>query len=202
MKFTLIALSLILSIAFFNCKNSNTNQKEAKNKPFESAMPHSASLPHTELSASDKQKLANARGKSMIPISKNDLDSMLMYSDDILHVYSFFKADDNSCKIVNDALLDLQKEVGDTTFRLIFFSLDGMENIKEINSAIRENGVTSDVFYSSDLIDLDWYSKISSNWTGKVPAVFLLNKTDGTQLFYQKNFGPEELSALIHPFIM
>jgi len=202
MNYHKIPFFLLLCILLIQCKNSNPNQKATKKDSFDSAMPHSESLPSTELSEFDKQKLADAHGKSIIPISKSELDSMLLYSDDILHVYSFFKTNDKSCQIVNDALLELQKEVGDTTFQLIFFSLDGKENFKKLNSTIREKGVTADVFFSSDLIDLDWYSKINSTWSGKVPAIYLLNQTDGTKLFYQKNFMPEELSALIHPFIM
>lgn len=202
MKLSNAFIFLIISFLFIQCKNSNPKQKAAKNNSFESAMPHSESLPQTELSASDKQKLADAQGKSVIPISKNELDSMLLFSEDILHVYSFFRAENRSCEIVNDGLLNLQKEVGDTTIRLVFFNLDGKESLRQINSAIRENGVTADVFYSSDSIDSDWYNKISPNWSGKVPALMLLNQTDGTRLFYQKNFTPEELSALISPFIM
>jgi len=202
MKFYKLVFLLSISFILFQCKNSNTNQKAAKNNSFESAMPHSESLASAELSAADKQKLANAQGRSVAPIAKSELDSMLLYSEDILHVYSFFRTGDLSCKVVNDGLLKLQKEIGDTTFRLIFFSLDGLDNLRQMNSAIRENGVTADVFYSSDLIDLDWYHKINSNWTGKVPAIYLLNQTDGTQLFYQRNFSSDELSALIHPFIL
>ncbi len=200
MKLTPFYFLALISLLFLQCKNSNP--KDTKKDSFESAMPHSKSLPSSELSMEDKQKLANAQGKSILPISKNQLDSLFLYSEDILHVYSFFNSNNPSCKIVNDALLNLQQEVGDTTLRLIFFSLDGQENLKEINSAIRENGVTTDVFYSSDLIDEDWYNKVNPKWEGEVPAIFLLNQSDGTQLFYQKNFAPEELSAVIQPLIM
>ena len=188
-----------------SCKN---NQKETPKEtpkeidPFEAAMPHGSTLPDSELSDEDKYKLANAKGKSALPITANKLDSLLQSSSDILHIYSFFKVDNIDCKIMNDALIHIQKEVGDTLIKLIFLSIDGVDELEKINVSIRESSVTSDVYYSSDILNWDWLSKINSNWSGEIPAIYLINQSDGTNLFYQKKFIKEELSVLIQSLIL
>lgn len=192
---------LISLLIICSCKN---NQKETPKEinPFEAAMPHGSTLPDSELSEEDKYKLANAKGKSALPITANELDSLLQSSSDILHIYSFFKVDNLDCKIINDALIDIQKEVGDTLIKLVFFSIDKAQELEKINVSIRESSVTSDVFYSSDILNWDWFSKINSNWSGEIPALYLINQSDGTNLFYQKKFTKEELSVLIQPLIL
>jgi len=119
-----------------------------------------------------------------------------------LHIYSFFKVDNPDCKTINDAIIDIQKEVGDTLIKIIFFSLDDKHSLEKINVSIRESSVTSDVFYSSDTLNGDWFGKIYSNWNGEIPALYLINESDGTNLFYQKKFTKEELSVLIQPLIL
>ncbi len=202
MKNHFIIIIVLLSICFSFCKNNNPKDKATKVDPFESAMPHTVTDLNSELSQEDKKKLANAKGKSAIPISKNEMDSIIQYSNQTLHIYSFFNTDSIKSMEANQIVLSTQKELGDTLFNVILFSLDKSENVNKINSFIRENDVTSEVFYSSDKLNSKWFSKIHPNWSGEVPAIFLVNQTDGTHLFYQKTFSKEELSTLIQPFIL
>lgn len=202
MKIQLLIGLLIFSFFAIQCKNNNQKQKPSKINHFESAMPHGETLTPSELSVDDQKKLAAANGRSAIEIKKNEIDSLLTYSDDQLHIYSFFHVDSAECTLVNHALLELQEEVGDTLLNLIFFSLDPPNKVDAINSAIRQKGVTSDVFFTSDKLDKRWFSQFSENWSGEVPAIYLFNQNDGTQIFYQKSFTKEELEVLIQPFII
>ena len=202
MKNHFTILVLLFSICFSFCKNNNTKEKATKVNPFESAMPHTETNFNSELSHEDKKKLANAKGKTAIPISKSEIDSMFKYSDETLHIYSFFKLDSNESLKANQTVLATQKELGDSLFNVILFNLDPAENSNKINSFIRENDVTSEVLYSSEKLNLEWFSKIHPNWSGEVPAILLVNQTDGTHLFYQKSFSKEELSTLIQPFTL
>lgn len=202
MKVFYFHLTIISLLIFSSCKNDNTNAEKAKIDPFEAATPHGKALPQSELSEIDKNKLAEAKGKSAFKISKNEVDSLFRYSNDQLHIYSFFSLDHPDCSQVNSALLELQKEWGDTTFQVIFFSIDTDKKLRAINSSIREQGVTSDVFVTSDSLDVNWFNQINPNWTGEVPAIYLVNQSEGTDIFYQKVFSKEELSAIIQPFIL
>ena len=202
MKNHFIISFLFLSICFSFYKNNNQNEKATKVDPFESAMPHTITDLNSELSQADKKKLANAKGKSAIPISKNEMDSMIQYSDQILHIYSFFSVDSLESLEANQVILATQEEMGDSLFNVIFFSLDHPNNLNKINSFIRENDVTSEVFYSSDILNSNWFRKIHPNWSGEVPAILMVNQSDRTHLFYQNTFSKEELSTLIEPFTL
>lgn len=193
---------VLLSICFSFCKNNNQKEKATKVDPFESAMPHTETDLNSELSQEDRKKLANAKGKSAIPISESEMDSIIQYSDQILHVYSFFHSDSIESIKANEVILSTQKEMGDSLFKVILFSLDQADHLPNINSFIRENDVTSDIFYSSDTLNSSWFRKMHPNWSGEVPALFMVNQSDGTHLFYQKKFSKEELSTLIQPFTL
>lgn len=193
---------LLVSICFSYCKNNSPEEKATKVDPFESAMPHTKTNLNTELSLADKKKLAHAKGKIAIPISKTEMDSLFLYSNEILHIFSFFKTDDTASVKANQVILSTQEEIGDSLLNVILFSLDPAENVHKINSFIRENDVTTEVLYSSDTLNSAWFRKIHPNWSGEVPAIFMINQTDGTHLLYQKKFSKEELSALIQPFIL
>lgn len=193
---------VFLSFCFSFCKNNNPKEKATKVDPFESAMPHTETDLNVELSLKDKKKLANAKGKTAISISKSEMDSMFQYSNEILHIYSFFKLGNNESVKASQVVLSTQKEMGDSLFNVILFSLDSAENSNKLNSFIRENNVTSEVLYLSDTLNIKWFHKIHPNWSGEVPAILFVNQTDGTHLLYQKSFSKEELSALIQPFTL
>jgi hypothetical protein len=202
MKNSFLIGLVFLSICFSFCKNNKPKDNAAKVDPFESAMPHTVTNLNSELSHEDKKKLANAKGKTAIPISKTEMGSLIQYSNEILHIYSFFKLDSVESMKANQTILATQKEMGDSLFNVILFSLDPAENSNKLNSFIRENEVTSEVFYSSDTLSSDWFRKIHPNWSGEVPAIFMVNQSDGTHLFYQKSFSKEELSTLVQPFTL
>jgi len=195
-------LFIFCLIFLISCKNSNTSKNEKQTNPFESAMPHGESLQAEELSEEDKIKLANAKGKSTIPLNENQLDSLFNQSKDYLHIYSFYKIDDPLSQNINKHLLNISKELGEETFNLIFFNIDSAEKKSEVITQIRQSGVTSDIFSPSDSMGLNWFSKINPNWLGEVPAIYLLNKTDGTNLFYQKEFSKDELLVIIQSLTM
>jgi len=194
-------LPIFLFLIFFSCKNNNNNNQKPID-PFESAMPHGESLPDAQLSEQDKSKLANAKGRSTISINENQLDSLFSNSKDILHIYSFYKVDDQNCTQLNNHLLSLQKKLGEESFDLVFFNIDPPQNKSKVVTQLRQSGVTSDIFAPSNNIDTNWFSKVNPNWAGEIPAIYLVNQSDGTSIFYQKEFTEDELMALVQPFIM
>lgn len=202
MKNSLLIGLIFISICFSFCKNSNPKEKAAEKDSFASAMPHSEMHSDTELSEEDKEKLINAKGKSAISISINEIDSLLKYSEGILHIYSFFKLDHEISIKTNQMLLNIQQTIPESSVKLILFNLDPPSKLNQLNTYIRSNNVTSEVFYTSDLMNSKWWTKFQPNWDGKLPAILLLNKTDGTQLFYQRQFNKEEFLTVLQPFIL
>ena len=202
MKKLFYQIIILSSLIILGCKNNNPNDKSEQKIDHSSAIPGANISNDVELSDEDKMTLANANGKNAEVISLKDLHAMFNHSDEQLHIYSFWKNHNLSCSEVNRTLLDIQKEMGDSTLRLIFVNIDDSSKKPLVNAFIREYGVTSNVFVTSDSLDLDWYSQIHMNWTGEVPAIYLKKKTDGVDLFYQKNFTAEELTVLVQPFTL
>ena len=199
----LFFLNLIFCLLLaVGCKNKNQNDNSTQKTDHSNAIPDALSPEDGKLSEVEKNALANAQGRQAETITIADLEAMFSHSKDKIHIYSFWKNNDRNCTEVNKALLDIQKEVGDSLARLIFINLDDASQLPLVNSFIREYGVTSNVFVTSDSLNMGWYDQIHPTWSGEVPAVYLKNESDGVNLFYQKNFTAEELTVLLQPFIL
>jgi len=202
MKKHFYQIIILSSLIFLGCKNNNPNDNSEQKIDHSTAIPDGISPDEGELSDADKKALANVPGKKAEVISMKDLSAMFDHSEEQLHIYSFWKNQNSNCAEVNKTLLEIQKEVGDSTLRLIFVNLDDSTQKSKVNSFIRENGVTSNVFVTSDSLNVDWFNQVHMSWAGEVPAIYLKNQTDGVDLFYQKNFTAEELTVLVQPFTL
>ena len=190
------------SCFYLGCKNKNTNGNSSQKIDHTKAIPHTTDSQNGQLSAADKNALANAQGKEAELVSVEEMEEMFNHSTEMLHVYSFWKNNNSFCDETNKALLKIQEMVGDTSIRLIFVNIEGPSNISHVNAFIREHNVTSNAFGTSEILNVDWYNQIHPSWSGDVPAIYLKNDTDGINLFYQKNFSEEELMVLIQPFTL
>ena len=202
MKKLLYQIIILCVLLNWGCKNNNQSDNSEQKVDHSTAIPDGSSVTDAQLSDADKMTLANVNGKNADVISMKDLNAMFEHSDEQLHIYSFWKNHNLNCTEVNRTLLEIQKEVGDSTLRIIFVNLDDSSKKPLVNAFIREYGVTSNVFVTSDSLNIDWYNQIHMSWSGEVPAIYLKNKTDGIDLFYQKKFTAEELSVLIQPFTL
>ena len=202
MKKLLFQIIILFSLIILGCKNNNQSENSEQKPDHSAAIPDGTSTKDNQLSDADKVALGNANGRDADVISLNYLQEMFDHSDEQLHIYSFWKSNNANCTEVNRTLLEIQKEVGDSTLRIIFINLDDKSKIPLVNAFIREYGVTSNVFVTSDSLNMDWYNQVHMSWSGEVPAIYLKNKSDGIDLFYEKKFTAEELSVLIQPFTL
>lgn len=186
--FLKIILCLLLIIG---CKNKNPNDNSTQK------VDHSTAIPDAPSTTSLNLPIQKAE-----IITLTDIKAMFSQSKDQVYIYSFWKSQNLNCEEVNKTLLEIQKEVGDSTMQLIFINLDDASKVPLVNKFIIENQVTSNVFATSDTLTMDWYDEIHPTWEGDVPAIYLKNESDGTDLFYQKKFTSEELTVLLQPFII
>ena len=187
---------ITLFALLFSCNNTSKTEKKEID-PFEAAMPHGKSLPDQELSEADKLKLAKAIGKSVQEISFKTLLEKLEDPSGKLSIINFWKLDCASCKTTNLNLQKIQHELGNDKLNLSLVNLDSTRNKEAINAYIRANNLTADVFLLKENRPVDWEKKIVRSWDGKLPAFYLINKHDGTDLFYQQEMSYGELFAVI-----
>ncbi|MEL6639466.1 MAG: hypothetical protein AAFW73_14070 [Bacteroidota bacterium] len=170
--------------------------------PFETALPHGTSLPSTELSPEDVQKLATANGRRVDSLRLDSLARMINGLGEGLHILNFWRIDCPECLSLSQRLSDLRQAQEPERFALHLINLDELEALPQVVASIRAQGLSEPCSILVQDSTQQWTDLVQLNWAGSLPALLLLNNTEGIRLFYQKNFSREELQALIAPFTL
>lgn len=202
MKYKLFYLLSLLSIFYVISCNSSDNSSQVNDQyepidSFESALPHGASLPESEMSDEDKLKLGKAVGKKAILISVDSLLEIIENDSSGWCLYTFWNLECESCLELNNSLNELIKlpEI-ESHIRLKYVNTINLYPDR-VNAYIREKGIVEDVFtLPTNKLD-NWTNKIDAKWNGDLPALLLINNYDGTRLFYPQSFSKDELLAIL-----
>ncbi len=199
MRFILAILSLFLCLS--SCKNDKTPEKIDYDNidPIDAARPNGVVLPSQELSAEDKIKLAMAKGRTASPISVDSLVAKINNSSEKLFVYHFWKMDKPDCLKMNKRLSKLSHEISTKKLYIELINLDDTTRLNQLNTYIREENITlNTVQVDTKAENFSLIEKtFKLRWNGEVPALFLINHSNGTNLHYQKAFEYDELYAII-----
>jgi len=191
-KFFLFLFTIVCTL--FACSNSNSSNQ---NPDFASALPHADALPNkADLSEADKQKLANAKGKSVEEIQVSDIEQMFDAAQNKLHIFSFWKLDCKQCVEMNSHLETITHEVVEDKLKVVFINVDEISDKAKINTYIRSKGITNEAYILKNIKE-GWADGLHEDWDGKLPALFLVNETEGIILFVQRNLKKEELMRMI-----
>ncbi len=192
----------IAFLFIFSCSTEKKKDKSKISDPFETALPHGKSLPEEELSLEDQQKLQTASGREVSLISMDSLTNMMDSLTDGLSLINFWSFDCKECPANNRLLEQVQSDLGETVLQIRHVNVDDLETLPQINASIRAQGLINDCYLLQTDSLYNWSSSIQGNWSGELPAIVLLNQSEGIRLFYQKAFRKEELMALLQPFTL
>ena len=177
-----------------------------RNQPSEaainSAIPHGDTLQTIELSKADQVKLANAIGRQSKPIRFEQLKELMDTPQEILFIYNFWKLDCSECTQLNEKLQQMIDD-SDYPIKLILVNLDFASQTTAVNTYIRAENIFCEVMQLEIPFDQkNWQQQLINAWDGKLPATLFLRKGEGIDLFYQYNFKPEELRAIVDPLLL
>ena len=193
-SFRTIQLAILFgfSVLVLACSGGNS-------QPDLSAVPHAEALPSSELSASDKQKLLNASGKSIEIINMTDMQNMLSASTNKLYIYAFWHTACKSCLRNLNNLKEINNKFGSDKIKVIAVNVG--DKPETANLFIRSENIAFDT-YKLKIKSDNWYTMLDENWDGAVPAVFMVKKSEEIFLKYYKSMGVSELDAIIQTLII
>ncbi len=85
----------------------------------------------------------------------------------------------------------------DQKVRILLVSLDSPKDLNEtLIPYLQKNKITSEVVLLDAPNPNKWLDKISTEWSGTIPATLIIN-TNGDRKFFEKEFNYDELSILI-----
>lgn len=155
------------------------------------------------LSAEDRAKLANATGKSVIPIEIDALATKINGATGKLHLFCFWNLENPNSVAMLKSVDALSTKFDSTKLHITFVNMPGRQTMEAINLFIRENQL-SDETLILEKADVSFFAKrIRKDFTGvtNLPVLILANKADETMQFYNRSMDEKELSAIIQPLL-
>ncbi|ERM84102.1 hypothetical protein P872_00910 [Rhodonellum psychrophilum GCM71 = DSM 17998] len=84
----------------------------------------------------------------------------------------------------------------DPEVELMFISLDDGNKTQRVQEFIQKRGIKAPVFLLDDVDYNKWIDKVSSNWSGAIPATLFIS-ADGTRFFHEGELNEKQLKYLI-----
>lgn len=96
----------------------------------------------------------------------------------------------------------LQNRFPGSKLKVILVSLDLKSQLDtRLRPFVKKYGLTSSVVWLDEPDGNTFIDKVSTSWSGAIPATLILNNSNGTQLFYEKQFQNSELETIIQKII-
>jgi hypothetical protein len=155
------------------------------------------------LTSEDREKLANAKGKTVQPIEIDALAAKINNATGKLHLFCFWNLESVNSVSTLKAVNSLSAKFDSTKLQIIFVNMPGRQTMEAINLFIRENQL-SDETLILEKADVSFFSKrIKKEFTGVtgLPVIILANKAEETMQFYNRTMDEKELLAILQPLM-
>ena len=198
MKELIYLFSLIFILA---CGESAP--QESPVDPMNAALPHGESMEKTELSPEDKNKLLEAKGRTVVPISFEALRSKMEIEEPRLQIFNFWSLSCKECLQLNQLLTKFSSEMGSDKINLVLINTNASDSKDKINIYLREQNIISEAYHLEGINNNDqWKKALVPKWEGDLPATVFLNSKEEINILYQNPLTYEELEAVIAPLIL
>ncbi len=152
---------------------------------------------------SSKHTETVVEGKYTIPVYNFPAFEERMYPEkgnDTLYVFNFWATWCAPCIKELPNFEQVGKELSAQKVKVILVSLDFKSKIKsQLIPFLQKKQIASEVVVLSDPDANSWIDKVSSAWSGAIPATLLVQ--NDRRAFYEKDFTYEELTSLITKFL-
>ncbi len=87
----------------------------------------------------------------------------------------------------------LQQNHGDKPLRVLFVSLDAKKNHGNVSKFVQEKGFKSEVILLDERNEQEFIPKVSTEWSGAIPATLFVNTEKGVRIFKEREFDYRQL---------
>jgi thiol-disulfide isomerase/thioredoxin len=130
---------------------------------------------------------------AQIPIMTFDeFEPHLHKNNDTTYVINFWATWCKPCIEEIPAFEELNRKFSDQPVNVLMVSLDFVRNLNSrLIPFIEKNNMKAEVILLNDPKSHIWIEKVSSNWTGSIPATIIYNRNKRS--FYERTFTYDEL---------
>ncbi len=142
-------------------------------------------------------------GGYTIPVyNYQQIESLFLPSadNDTTYIFNFWATYCSPCIKELPYFDQVGKEFGDKKLKIVLISLDFKFRIENgVIPFIKKRNIQSQVIVLSDPDTNTWIDKVSSTWTGAIPATLIVK--GNLKEFYEKSFTYDELRLLTIKFL-
>jgi thiol-disulfide isomerase/thioredoxin len=130
---------------------------------------------------------------AQIPVMAFDeFEPHLHKTNDTTYVINFWATWCKPCIEEIPAFEELNRKFSDQPVKVLMVSLDFVRNLNSrLIPFIEKNNMKAEVILLNDPKSHIWIEKVSSNWTGSIPATIIYNRNKRS--FYERTFTYDEL---------
>ena len=174
-----------LLFAFFLLIACNSNSKTTEKKVRKNTFAKNTSLDSTKIIVNLEQMLERLEQKN-----------------DTVYVYNFWATWCKPCVAELPYFEKLQANYADKKLKVVLVSLDFAEDLsKKVIPFMKKKQLKSEVLLLDAGNPNDWIDKISTEWTGVIPATLIVAKYGKHRAFFQQEFDYETLKEQILPLL-
>ena len=183
-KNSTVVLLSVLMLVLMSCGTSNTPKESTVSPP--------------EIQAEEQAEAANS---SILAYEKfKDFEHHLYQENDKVYVINFWATWCKPCIAELPYFEQIQAKYKDENVEVILVSLDDMRKLEsKVIPFIEKNKLQSEVILLDDAKYNSWIDKVSTEWSGAIPATLFYNKNK--REFYEQEFDYQELEGIVKSFL-
>lgn len=129
--------------------------------------------------------------------SFEDYKHLLHQKDDTTYVINYWATWCAPCIKEMPAFVKLEESYKNKKLKIILTSMDFGSNVNErVKGFMNKHNITSEVVVLDDPDSNSWIDKVSTEWSGGIPATLIYDKDK--RLFFEKEFTHKELEQVIN----
>lgn len=135
-------------------------------------------------------------------ISFDELDTWTRRQDDTVRVFNFWATWCKPCIAEMPAFDSLQRVYTGRKLQVVFVSLDFKKQLAgRVQPFVAKKKFTPPVVLLDAPNPNSWIDRISSDWSGAIPATLVIKTSDDVRAFYEREFTFDELQSIIQPLM-
>lgn len=95
----------------------------------------------------------------------------------------------------------LPEKLSNRQLNVTLISLDFADKLDRVNAFIERKNITSEVLLLDEIDYNSWIDRVSTSWSGAIPATLLVDKSTGRQKFIEGEIPEGELENIISEFL-
>ena len=142
----------------------------------------------------------SSQAQSVLLLKLDELEQRISQNNDTLYIVNFWAT---WCKPCVEELPYFEKLNSDTTLKnvkVLLVSLDfPSQRDSKVIPFLKRKKLQSEVFILNEKNPNVWIDRVSSEWSGAIPATLFIFKNK--REFHEKEFEQEELYSLVNSFL-